>query len=261
MTGIKSFSFIVVIPARYASTRLPGKPLSMIGGRPMIQWVWEKARTSGAAEVIIATDDARIESACRAFGADVEMTSALHASGTDRLAEVAQSRGFADTAIIVNVQGDEPMIPAQTIRAVAVSLHENHGCQIATPVTPIQSQAQLLDPNCVKAVRALDGSALYFSRAPIPWSRDLVVNGQPAGFERAWRHIGLYAYRAGSLRQFAAWPPASLEEVEKLEQLRALEHGMKIYLLALSEAPPGGVDTVEDLAALNASMASEIASK
>ena len=256
MTGIKTVTFSVIIPARYASTRLPGKPLTLIAGRPMIQWVWEKARASGAADVIIATDDDRIEAACAAFGADVEMTSAAHTSGTDRLAEVVSKRGFADNAIIVNVQGDEPMIPAPIIGAIAVSLHENHGCQIATPVTPISSQAQLLDPNCVKAVRALDGSALYFSRAPIPWSRDHIVNGQPGGFERAWRHIGLYAYRAGSLRRFAAWPPAALEDVEKLEQLRALEHGMKIYLLAMSEAPPGGVDTAEDLASLNASLAS-----
>ena len=254
MTGIKALSFVVVIPARYASTRLPGKPLLPIAGRPMIQWVWEKARASGAAEVIIATDDARIEAACRIFGADVQLTLASHLSGTDRLAEVAAVRGFADDAIVVNVQGDEPMVPAPTIRAVAASLHDNPHCQIATPVAPIQSQAQLLDPNCVKAVRALDGSALYFSRAPIPWSRDEVLNGQPAGFARAWRHIGLYAYRAGSLRRFAAWPPASLERVERLEQLRALEHGMKIHLLALTEAPPGGVDTAEDLAALNAIM-------
>jgi len=254
---IKSFSFIVVIPARYASSRLPGKPLSLIAGRPMIQWVWEKARASGASEVIIATDDDRIKAACADFGADVEMTSAAHTSGTDRLAEVVEKRNFADAAIIVNVQGDEPMIPPQTIRAVAVSLHENQGCQIATPVTPILSLEQLLDPNCVKAVRALDGSALYFSRAPIPWLRDHLLNGQPARFERAWRHIGLYAYRAASLRQFAAWPPAPLEEVEKLEQLRALEHGMNIYLLALTEAPPGGVDTAEDLAGLSARLASE----
>jgi 3-deoxy-manno-octulosonate cytidylyltransferase (CMP-KDO synthetase) len=256
VTIIKSFSFIVVIPARYASSRLPGKPLSLIAGRPMIQWVWEKARASGAAEVIVATDDERIKTACGVFGADVEMTSAAHTSGTDRLAEVVNKRNFADSMIVVNLQGDEPMIPPQVIRAVAFSLHENHGCQIATPVTPILSEKQLLDANCVKAVRALDGTAMYFSRAPIPWSRDDLLNGQPAGFERAWRHIGLYAYRAAGLRQFAAWPPTSLEKVEKLEQLRALEHGMKIYLLALSEAPPGGVDTAEDLASLNASLGS-----
>jgi 3-deoxy-manno-octulosonate cytidylyltransferase (CMP-KDO synthetase) len=257
VSAIKSFSFTVVIPARYASTRLPGKPLSLIAGRPMIRWVWEKAKASGASGVIIATDDERIRTACSAFGADVELTSAAHASGTDRLAEVVNKRNFDDAAIIVNVQGDEPMLPAQTIRAVAASLHENPGCQIATPVTPILSQEQLLDSNCVKAVRALDGSALYFSRAPIPWPRDHVVNGQPARFERAWRHIGLYAYRAASLRRFATWPPTCLEGEEKLEQLRALEHGMKIHLLALTEAPPGGVDTAEDLASLNARLAAQ----
>lgn len=221
----------------------------------MIQWVWEKAQASGAEEVIIATDDDRIAAACKAFGAEVEMTSAAHASGTDRLAEVISRRNVADAAIIVNVQGDEPMIPPQSIRALAVSLYENHACQLATPVTPIVSKEQFLDPNCVKAVRSLDGLALYFSRAPIPWSRDHLRSGQPARFERAWRHIGMYAYRASSLRQFASWPPTALEEVEKLEQLRALEHGMKIYLLALSEAPPNGIDTPEDLAALNARLA------
>lgn len=224
----------------------------------MIHWVWERAQASGAAEVIIATDDERIRTACRGFGADVEMTSSAHQSGTDRIAEVAQRRAFADSVILVNVQGDEPMIPPSSIRALAQALQDHPGCQIATPVTPVASAAQWQDPNCVKAVRALDGTALYFSRAPIPWPRDSAAQGSTtlsSGFERAWRHIGLYAYRATSLREFAAWPPTALEETEKLEQLRALEHGMKIYLLPLAVSPPGGVDTAEDLAALRASIA------
>jgi 3-deoxy-manno-octulosonate cytidylyltransferase (CMP-KDO synthetase) len=251
-------SFIVVIPARYESSRLPGKPLCDLGGRPMIQWVWEQAQASGAAEVIIATDDERIRSACEDFGADVEMTSAAHNSGTDRIAEVAEKRLWADSAILVNVQGDEPLIPSPCIRALAQALHDHPGCQIATPVTPVVSEAQWQDPNCVKAVRALDGSAMYFSRAPIPWPRDPAPPGAvgvATTFQRAWRHIGLYAYRASSLREFANWPPSALEETEKLEQLRALDHGMKIYLLPLSESPPGGVDTAEDLAALRAMIA------
>ena len=251
-------SFIVVIPARYESSRLPGKPLCDLGGRPMIQWVWERAQASGAAEVIIATDDERIRIGCRGFGADVEMTSPAHNSGTDRIAEVADKRCFADSAILVNVQGDEPMIPPPSIHALAQALHDHPACQIATPVTPVVSEAQWRDANCVKAVRALDGTALYFSRAPIPWPRDAAPPGAASAattFQRAWRHIGLYAYRASSLREFAGWPPSALEETEKLEQLRALDHGMKIYLLPLSESPPGGVDTAEDLAALRATIA------
>lgn len=257
-SAIKPLSFIVVIPARYESSRLPGKPLCDLGGRPMIQWVWERAQASGANEVIIATDDERIRSCCRDFGADVEMTSAAHNSGTDRIAEVADKRRFTDSVILVNVQGDEPMIPSSAIRALAQALHDHPLCQIATPVTPLVSETQWRDPNCVKAVRALDGTALYFSRAPIPWPRDPAPAGAASvatTFQRAWRHIGLYAYRASSLRDFAGWPPSALEETEKLEQLRALDHGMKIYLLPLPESPPGGVDTIEDLAALRATLA------
>jgi 3-deoxy-manno-octulosonate cytidylyltransferase (CMP-KDO synthetase) len=213
----------------------------------MIQWVWERARASGAADTIIATDDERIRVACQRFGADVVMTSAAHASGTDRLAEVVEHRRLADAAIIVNVQGDEPLIAPASIAALAAALHDHPSCEIATPVTPVTSRQQWLDPNCVKAVRALDGRAMYFSRAPIPWPRDAAAGATEGGHERAWRHIGLYAYRARSLRQFAAWRPSALEEVEKLEQLRALEHGMGIYLLTMAEAPPAGIDTEEDL--------------
>jgi 3-deoxy-manno-octulosonate cytidylyltransferase (CMP-KDO synthetase) len=252
-TSIKQASFTVIIPARYASSRLPGKPLCDLGGKPMLQWVWERARSSGAAQVIIATDDERVRAAALAFGAEVEMTSAAHLSGTDRLAEVAARRRMGDADIIVNVQGDEPLIPPDSIAALATALHQHPDCQIATPVTPFTSREQWLDPNCVKAVRALDGRALYFSRAPIPWPRDSAAKGAGAAgatqaeVGRAWRHIGLYAYRAASLKQFAAWPPGALEDMEKLEQLRALEHGMGIHLLLMSEAPPPGIDTEEDL--------------
>ncbi|HEY2633066.1 MAG TPA: 3-deoxy-manno-octulosonate cytidylyltransferase [Steroidobacteraceae bacterium] len=247
--------FHVVIPARFAASRLPGKPLLPIGGRPLIQWVWECARASGAESAIIATDDVRIFESARGFGADCLMTSAQHASGTDRIAEVVGARGFAAEDIVVNLQGDEPMMPPATVSEVAEALEARPNVDIATAVTPIQSLAEFLDPSCVKALRARDGQALYFSRAPVPWPRDGVAAGRPARFAGAWRHIGIYAYRVRSLLKFAAWPPTPLEETEKLEQLRALEHGMRIHLLALAEAPPAGVDTPEDLERVRACLA------
>lgn len=241
--------FTVIIPARHASARLPGKPLLDLCGKPMIQWVWERACASGAREVIIATDDVRIEATCQAFGAVAELTAATHASGTDRLAEIVHRRGFADDHVIVNVQGDEPLVPPQVIAALARTLRERPDCDIATPVAPIESEAQWRDPNCVKAVGDLSGHALYFSRAPIPWPRD----GQAGpGFHGGWRHIGLYAWRCRSLRQFTIWEPSSLENIEKLEQLRALEHGMRIHLLPLTVAFSAGVDTLEDLSRVRA---------
>jgi 3-deoxy-manno-octulosonate cytidylyltransferase (CMP-KDO synthetase) len=237
----------VIIPARFAASRLPGKPLLGIGDRPLIQWVWERARASRAASVIIATDDDRILSTARGFGAECLMTSPQHASGTDRIAEIVRAKGFADDDIVVNLQGDEPMMPPAAIDAVADALRARPHIEIATAVAPIRSLEEFLDPSCVKALRAGDGQALYFSRAPVPWPRDDVAGGRPRGFAGAWRHIGIYAYRVRSLLQFAAWPPAPLEQIEKLEQLRALEHGMRIHLEVLSEPPPGGVDTVADL--------------
>ena len=247
--------FHVVIPARFAASRLPGKPLLMIGGRPLIQWVWQCARASGAESVIIATDDVRILDSAVAFGADCLMTSAQHASGTDRIAEVARTRGFAADDIVVNLQGDEPMMPAAVVNEVAEALHARPQFDIATAVAPIQSLAEFLDTSCVKALRARDGQALYFSRAPVPWPRDGVAAGQPTRFAGAWRHIGIYAYRVRSLLQFAAWPPTPLEETERLEQLRALEHGMRIHLMTLAEAPPAGVDTPQDLERVRACLA------
>jgi 3-deoxy-manno-octulosonate cytidylyltransferase (CMP-KDO synthetase) len=249
--------FHVVIPARFAASRLPGKPLLAIGDRPLIQWVWQRARASGAASVIIATDDARIFDSARGFGADCVMTSAQHASGTDRIAEVARAKGFAADDIIVNLQGDEPMMPSSVVNEVAQVLSARPQIDIATAVAPIQSLAEFLDPSCVKALRARDGRALYFSRAPVPWPRDRVVGGRPSAYAGAWRHIGIYAYRVHSLLQFAAWPPTQLEETERLEQLRALEHGMQIHLVALTETPPAGVDTPEDLERVRAGLAEQ----
>lgn len=246
-------SFSVVIPARFASTRLPGKPLLDIGGKPMLQHVWERASGSGASVVIIATDDARIAERATAWGADVCMTRADHASGTDRLAEVAAIRALSSEAIVVNVQGDEPLIPPEVIDQVASNLATNAGFAMATLCEPLHGEVQLLDPNTVKVVRDQHGRALYFSRAPIPFPRDRQL-GEPGARESAllpdgcwWRHIGLYAYRVGFLQQFVAWAPAPLEQIEQLEQLRALYHGQQIHVAPACTCVPGGVDTVSDL--------------
>jgi 3-deoxy-manno-octulosonate cytidylyltransferase (CMP-KDO synthetase) len=246
--------FHVIIPARYGSTRLPGKPLLQLGDRPLIHWVWQSAVDSGAASVLVATDDERIRAAALRFGADCAMTSPNHVSGTDRIAETVRARGFAAEDIVVNLQGDEPLMPAAVVAGVAQGLRETAGCDISTAVAPIRSLREFLDPNCVKALRARDGRALYFSRAPVPWPRDSIAAERPAAFLGAWRHIGIYAYRVRSLLQFAAWPPTPLETTEKLEQLRALEHGMHIHLVALSVAPPAGIDTPEDLARVRAEL-------
>jgi 3-deoxy-manno-octulosonate cytidylyltransferase (CMP-KDO synthetase) len=246
--------FHVIIPARFGSSRLQGKPLALIGGRPMLQWVWQRAVDSGAATVLIATDDERIHAAALEFGADCLLTSPQHASGTDRIAEAVRVRGFAADEMVVNLQGDEPTMPAEVVSRVAQSLSDTAGCDIATAVAPIESLGEFLDPNCVKALRAADGRALYFSRAPVPWPRDSATSNQPTSFAGAWRHIGIYAYRVRSLLKFAAWPPTPLESTEKLEQLRALEHGMHIHLVTLAAAPPAGVDTPADLERVRAAL-------
>lgn len=247
--------FHVVIPARYAASRLPGKPLLDIAGRPLIQWVWECARASGAATVIVATDDERIRKTAADFGADCVMTRSDHLSGTDRIAEALRTRGLAATDIVVNLQGDEPMMPAAVVAEVAAALQARPSVDMATAVAPIANLSEFLDPNCVKALRALDGRALYFSRAPVPWPRDRIVDGRPAHFQGAWRHVGIYAYRVRTLLEFAAWPPTVLEQSEKLEQLRALEHGLHVHLVTLAQAPPAGVDTPEDLQRVRAGIA------
>ncbi|AYF87300.1 3-deoxy-manno-octulosonate cytidylyltransferase [Pseudomonas sp. DY-1] len=242
-------AFTVVIPARFASTRLPGKPLQDIAGKPMIQHVWEQARRSAAQRVVVATDDARIVEACQAFGAEVLLTRADHNSGTDRLAEVASQLGLASDAIVVNVQGDEPLIPPAIIDQVAANLAAHPEAGIATLAEPIQDVQALFNPNVVKVSSDLNGLALTFSRAPLPWARDSFAVSRdqlPAGVPYR-RHIGIYAYRAGFLHDFVAWGPCWLENTECLEQLRALWHGVRIHVADALEAPPAGVDTPEDL--------------
>jgi 3-deoxy-manno-octulosonate cytidylyltransferase (CMP-KDO synthetase) len=246
--------FHVIIPARFGSIRLPGKPLLLIDGQPLIQRVWQRAQASGARSVVIATDDERILAAARSFGAECVMTAIDHASGTDRIAEVVRSKKFAADDIVVNLQGDEPMMPAEVISKVAQSLQSTPSADLSTALAPVESLAEFLDPNCVKAVRGDDGRALYFSRAPIPWPRDTVAGERPASHVGAWRHIGIYGYRVRSLLQFAAWPPSALELSEKLEQLRALEHGMRIQTVTLTNSPPGGVDTPQDLERVRAAL-------
>jgi 3-deoxy-manno-octulosonate cytidylyltransferase (CMP-KDO synthetase) len=246
--------FRAVIPARYGSTRLPGKPLLDLGGRPMIQLVHERVLASGAAEVVIATDDERIRAAALGFGAEVQMTSAAHASGTDRLAEVALRRGWQEQDVVVNVQGDEPLLPPALVRQCAALLAADAGADIATLATPIESLEEFLDPAVVKLVRRADGRALYFSRAPIPWHRDGAVGGlaSQGEFRGALRHLGLYAYRVGALKRLAVTKPSSLEQAEKLEQLRALQLGMGIIVGEALERPGPGVDTAHDLARVRA---------
>jgi 3-deoxy-manno-octulosonate cytidylyltransferase (CMP-KDO synthetase) len=232
--------FIAVIPARYASTRLPGKPLREIAGKPMIQWVYGQALQSGASQVVVATDDERIAAACRGFGAPVEMTSPEHASGTDRIAELAERFGWAEQQIVVNVQGDEPLISPLCIAQTARLLGWHPAATIATLTAPLGDEAEFRDPNFVKVVTDKDGWALYFSRAPIPWPRD-------GGLPLARRHVGLYAYRAGGLKAISAAPPCALEQTERLEQLRALWLGFRIIVADAVEPPSPHVDTEEDL--------------
>jgi len=240
--------FKVVIPARYASTRLPGKPLLELAGRPMLQHVYERSLQSGASEVIVATDDQRIAEAALNFHAKVCMTSPEHASGTERLAEVVETHGWTDDDVVVNVQGDEPLVPAALIRQVADDLAGNEAAPVATLAFPVQSARERNDPNVVKVVLDRRGYALYFSRAAIPCHRDSPVMDNPA---IALRHIGLYAYRAGFLKDYRQLEPSPLESIEKLEQLRVLWHGMRIHVGIATEMPGHGVDTREDLARVN----------
>jgi 3-deoxy-manno-octulosonate cytidylyltransferase (CMP-KDO synthetase) len=244
-----STEFIVVIPARYASSRLPGKPLQDIAGKPMVEHVWRQAKKSRATRVVIATDDVRIVEVCRGFGAEVLMTRLDHNSGTDRLAEVAECLGLAADAIVVNVQGDEPMIPPAIIDQVAANLAAHAEAQIATLAEPISDAETLFNPNAVKVVADQQGLALTFTRAPLPWARDAFADGRqtlPAQVPYR-RHIGIYAYRAGFLHDFVAWGPCWLEDTECLEQLRALWHGVRIHVDDAVESPPAGVDTTQDL--------------
>ena len=235
--------FKIVIPARYASTRLPGKPLRLIGDRPMLQHVYDRARQTGAEAVIIATDDSRIEQAARGFSARVCMTSPEHTSGTERLGEVVEKMQWYDDEIIVNVQGDEPLIPPTLISQVAAGLAGHADAAVATLAHPVASAAEALEPNVVKVVRDRSGYALYFSRAAIPFCRDV----QDMDGQSSLRHIGLYAYRAGFLRHYRKLEVSPLEQLEKLEQLRVLWHGMKIFVGMAAQLPGPGVDTEADL--------------
>jgi 3-deoxy-manno-octulosonate cytidylyltransferase (CMP-KDO synthetase) len=241
--------FRVVIPARYASTRLPGKPLADIGGRPMIEHVWHRAIESGADEVVVATDDVRVEEAARGFGAEVCVTRADHQSGTDRIAEVADRYAWPEASIVVNLQGDEPAMPPGLLRQVARALTAHPGAAIATLAVPIRDRNELFDPNAVKIVADRHGYALYFSRAPVPWHRGSFPSREgelPPGVPY-WRHLGIYAYRVGFLRRFVTWSPVGIEEAEALEQLRALWQGERIHVGLATEMPAAGVDTPEDL--------------
>src|SRR5690606_12029663 len=241
--------FTVAIPARFASTRLPGKPLRLLAGEPLILHVARRAREAGADAVWIATDDQRIADALDGSGVRVAMTSPEHASGSDRLAECARIAGWRDDTVVVNLQGDEPFAPAEGIRAVARTLLESRA-DMATLATPIADAGTLFDPNVVKVVRRSDGDALYFSRAPLPWAREAFARDRealPMG-ENVWlRHIGIYACRAGFLQQFTALPQGRLERVESLEQLRVLEAGHRLAVGLAPAAFPPGVDTPEDL--------------
>jgi 3-deoxy-manno-octulosonate cytidylyltransferase (CMP-KDO synthetase) len=245
---MEPLDFIVAIPARFGASRLPGKPLRLIAGVPMVVHVARRALAAGAREVVVATDDARIAQALAGEPLRVCMTRADHASGTDRLAECADQLGWADHQIVVNLQGDEPFAPPEGIRAVATTLAASDA-EMATLATPVEDSETLFDPNAVKLVRDARGLALYFSRAPIPWQRDAFARDRlGADVGAALRHIGIYAYRAGFLRRFAALPPGRLEQLEALEQLRVLEAGHRIAV-GLTPVPfPPGVDTEADLA-------------
>lgn len=234
-------SFYVVIPARFASTRFPGKVLADIHGKPMIQHVYQRAAASGAKAVWIATDDARVEEAARACGAQVCMTSPEHQSGSDRLAETATKLGWADDEIIINVQGDEPLLPPANIAQVAENI-ARHSVNMATLYTRIENGSDIANINIVKVVTDRNGFALYFSRSVIPYRRD-----HDADMPVYYRHIGIYGYRVGYLKRFSASEQAPLERVEKLEQLRALWHGERVHVAQACQEPGPGVDTKADL--------------
>jgi 3-deoxy-manno-octulosonate cytidylyltransferase (CMP-KDO synthetase) len=250
-------SFKVVIPARYGASRLPGKPLRELAGRPLVQHVHDRARESGA-EVVVATDDTRIADACAGFGATVCMTSPDHDSGTARIAEVVGQLGWPDDAVVVNLQGDEPLMPQVLLGDVAADLAAHADADVATLATPLANGADLADPNVVKVVTDAAGFALYFSRAPVPWDRDrFAVDGVAAAGPGAVhrRHVGLYAYRAGYLRRYVTLAPSPLESIESLEQLRVLWHGGRIRVSDARELPGHGVDTEADLARVAALLA------
>lgn len=247
----------VVIPARYGSTRLPGKPMIEIAGKPLLQHVYERAAESAAAEVVIATDDRRVADVARAFGAHVCLTGTHHQSGSDRIAEVLEKLAWPEDAFVVNLQGDEPCMPSALINQVAEDLQEHHTAAMTTLAAAITDHELLFDPHVVKVVTDAEGFALYFSRAPIPWHRDEFLKGDmplPGSVEFR-RHIGLYAYRAGFLRRYVNWTPAPIEVAEALEQLRVLWNGERIHVSRAVREPGPGVDTPDDVAKVETLMA------
>jgi 3-deoxy-manno-octulosonate cytidylyltransferase (CMP-KDO synthetase) len=251
--------FRVVIPARHDSARLPGKVLLPLAGKPMLQWVCERAQASRAGEVLIAADDERIRRAAKHIGVEVVMTSPAHPSGTDRIAEVAWLRRWKDEDIVINLQADEPLMPPVLIDQVSELLVRHSWALIATLAAPAADLSELLDPNAVKVVADRFDRALYFSRAPIPWDRDGAPAGLPSqrSFAGARRHIGLYAYRVAALKQLAALTPSPLEQRERLEQLRALENGLAIVVADATERPGPDVNTPQDLEAASALLEKE----
>lgn len=241
--------YCIVIPARMASQRLPGKPLASLAERSLIHHVFLCAQQSAASSIVIATDDEQVADHARAFGAQVQMTSTSHPSGSDRIAEVAATLEWPDETIIVNLQGDEPLMPARCLNQVAALLQADAAADMASLCWPIDTASQAQDPNVVKVVLSRDGKALYFSRSLLPYPRDFanVQQAMQSGL-RWYRHVGLYAYRVGSLKRFTALAPTPLEQLEKLEQLRVLESGGRIAMAEACEFIPPGVDTAEDLA-------------
>ncbi|ABR75078.1 3-deoxy-manno-octulosonate cytidylyltransferase [Actinobacillus succinogenes] len=247
-------TFTVIIPARFASSRLPGKPLADIAGKPMIRHVWEKARRSGASRVVVATDNEQVKNAVLQFGGEVCMTSEKHNSGTERLAEVVEKLDIADDEIIVNIQGDEPLIPPVIVQQVAANLAK-YRVNMASLAVKIEDVQELFNPNAVKVLTDQAGYVLYFSRAAIPWNRDefadIAANTKNLDDLRLGdhylRHIGIYAYRAGFIKRYVQWQPTALEKIESLEQLRVLWYGERIHVELAEEVPAVGVDTPEDL--------------
>lgn len=251
MSDGAALAFKVVIPARLGSTRLPRKVLRDIGGKPVIQHVWQAAQSTGASEVVIATDSDEVRAICASFGADVQMTSAQHQSGTDRVMEVAGARGWDAATIVVNLQGDEPLMPPALVRQAAQLLSDDALADLASLCHAITDVDEWCNPNVVKLVMDNRNYAMYFSRAPIPWKRDgstSVAPMLPAGL--VFRHIGLYAYRVAALARFSALPSSALEDCEALEQLRALSEGLRIKMGITDKAPPRGIDTEDDLQAV-----------
>lgn len=255
--------FVVIIPARYDSTRLPGKPLADIGGKPMIQWVYEQSIASGASQVIVATDDQRVVEAVKSFGGDVCMTDKSHNSGTERLAEVITKQEFGADTIVVNVQGDEPLIPSDNIRQVAQNLANAKAAQMATLSVKINTVEEAFNPNAVKVVCDSNGYALYFSRSTIPYDRNHFLNNEDISTigDFYQRHIGIYAYHAGFIQRYVKWSESPLEHIEMLEQLRVLWHGEKIHVAEAAVSPHAGVDTPDDLAVVRHIVAQQLQAK